>query len=373
MDILTSCLEGKKPNFCVLGAGHGGMAMAAHLSLLGFTVNLYNRTEARIVPVQQREGISLSGEIEGFGRIRKATSDIAEALEDTDVLMVVVPATGHRFMAEVCAPHLRDGHVIILNPGRTLGALEFKQVLREKGCTTDVVVSETQSLLYASRALGPGEAKIFRIKNSVPLASIPAYRIPDVLKVVRQAFPQFVPGTNIFKTGFDNIGAVFHPAITILNASWIEERVDFEFYMQGVSQSVCLIMERMDAERVAVAEAIGINAMSAREWLYRAYHATGRNLYEAMMDNPGYRDIMAPKTLKVRYITEDVPMSLVPMSSLGRMLGVPTPTMDAFIHMASIIHDCDYMSEGRTVERLGIEGMSVRDLRLLAIGEDTGQ
>lgn len=372
MDVLKSLLDGKPPRFCVLGAGHGGMAMAAHLSILGFTVNLYNRTEARIVPVQQREGISLSGEIEGFGHIRKATSDIAEALEDADVLMIVVPATGHRFMAEVCAPHLRDGHVIVLNPGRTLGALEFKQVLREKGCTADVVVAETQSLIYASRALGPGEARIFRIKNSVPLACIPAYRIPDVLKVVRQAFPQFVPGTNIFKTSFDNIGAVFHPAISMLNASWIEERVDFEFYMQGVSPSVCLIMERMDAERVAVADALGISALTAREWLYRAYHATGKNLYEAMMDNPGYRDIMAPKSLKVRYITEDVPMSLVPMSSLGRMLDVPTPTMDAFIHMASVIHGCDYAKEGRTVERLGIDGMSIRDLRLLAIGEEAG-
>lgn len=370
MDILTSCLEGKQPRFCVLGAGHGGMAMAAHLSILGFPVNLYNRTDARIAPVQVREGISLSGEVEGFGRVRKATSDIAEALEDADILMVVVPATGHRFMAEVCAPHLRDGHVVVLNPGRTLGALEFKQVLKESGCAADVVVGETQSLLYASRAVGPGEARIFRIKNSIPLATIPAYRIPDVLKIVRQAFPQFVPGTNIFRTSFDNIGAVFHPAITLLNSSWIEERVDFEFYMQGISASVCLIMERMDAERVAVADALGINAITAREWLYRAYHATGKNLYEAMMDNPGYREIMAPKTLKVRYITEDVPMSLVPMSSLGRMLGVPTPTIDAFIHLASIIHGCDYATEGRTVERLGIEGLSVRELRLLAIGEE---
>jgi opine dehydrogenase len=372
MSILKTCLEGKQPNFCVLGAGHGGMAMAGHLALLGFTVNLFNRTEARIVPVQEREGISISGEIEGFGRVRKATSDIAEALDDTDIVMVVVPATGHRFMAEVCAPHLRDGHVVVLNPGRTLGALEFLQVLREKDCKAEVVVGETQSLLYASRALGPGEAKIFRIKNSVPLATIPAYRIPEVLKVIRIAFPQFVPGTNIFKTSFDNIGAVFHPAITILNASWIEERVDFEFYMQGISASVCTIMEKMDEERVAVAAAIGINAMTAREWLYRAYHATGRNLYEAMMDNPGYRDIQAPKTLKVRYITEDIPMSLVPMASLGRMLDIPTPTMDAFIHLASVIHDCDYMTEGRTVERLGINGLSIKELRLLALGEDSG-
>jgi opine dehydrogenase len=363
-------VEERRPRYCVLGAGHGGLAMAGHLALMGFEVNLYNRTEERLWPVQQRGGIELTGEIEGFGRVGRATSSIEEAIADVDILMVVVPATGHRFMAEVCAPHLRDGQVVILNPGRTFGAIEFKQVLKERGCTAEVIIAEAQTLVYASRAIGPGQVKIFSIKNSVPLASIPAYRIPEVLKLLRSAFPQFVPGTNVFKTSFDNIGAVFHPAITILNAGWIEDKVDFEFYIQGASPSVCLVLERLDAERVAVAEALGIKAMTAREWLYRAYDVAGKNLYEAMMANPGYRGILAPTTLNVRYITEDVPMSLVPMASLGEMLGVPTPTIKSLIHLASVIHGRDYWAEGRTVERLGIAGMSVRELRLLAIGEE---
>ncbi len=33
----------KDQKFCVLGAGHGGLAMAGHLAIKGFTVNLYNR------------------------------------------------------------------------------------------------------------------------------------------------------------------------------------------------------------------------------------------------------------------------------------------------------------------------------------------
>jgi opine dehydrogenase len=58
------------------------------------------------------------------------------------------------------------------------------------------------------------------------------------------------------------------------------------------------------------------------------------------------------------------------MASLGEMLGVPTPTIKSLIHLASVIHGRDYWAEGRTVERLGIAGMSVRELRLLAIGEE---
>jgi opine dehydrogenase len=366
----STAVDGKSPVFCVLGAGHGGLAMAGHLALMGFTVNLYNRTEDRIWAVQQRGGVELQGEVEGFARLNIVTHRIEDAIRDVDVLMVVVPASGHRFMAEVCAPHLKDGQIVVLNPGRTLGAIEFKQVLKEKGCPADVIVSEAQTLIYASRVTNPGQARIFRIKNSVPLASIPAYRIPDVLKVVRTAFPQFAPGTNVFRTSFDNIGAVFHPAISILNAGWIEDKYEFEFYVQGASASVCRVLEKLDEERVAVAAALGINSITAREWLYCAYDATGRDLHEAMMANVGYRGLLAPNNLNVRYLTEDIPMSLVPMASLGEMLGVSTPTIRSIIHLSSILQGVDFWAEGRTVEKLGISGLSVRNLRLLGIGEE---
>ena len=123
------------PSFCVLGAGHGGMAMAGHLSMMGVAVNVYNRSEPRIAPIRLTGGIELSGAVEGFGPISIATTDIAEAINGIDVLMVVVPANGHRFMAEKVAPHLRDGQIIVLNPGRTGGALEFRHVLKQNGVT----------------------------------------------------------------------------------------------------------------------------------------------------------------------------------------------------------------------------------------------
>src|SRR5690554_4008284 len=88
------------PTFCVLGAGHGGMAMAGHLGLMGYKVNLYNRSDERIDPIRFTGGIELSGMVEGFGRINLATADIEEALDGVDILMVVVPANGHRFIAE---------------------------------------------------------------------------------------------------------------------------------------------------------------------------------------------------------------------------------------------------------------------------------
>jgi opine dehydrogenase len=71
----------------------------------------------------------------------------------------------------------------------------------------------------------------------------------------------------------------------------------------------------------------------------------------------------------MRYIQEDVPASLVPIASIGKMLGIETPIINSIITIASAINGCDYWAEGRTVERLGIQNMNLRDLRLFAIGE----
>lgn len=360
----------KKPVFCVLGAGHGGQAMAGHLALMGFEVRLYNRSPERLAPIKAMGGIAVEGEVEGFAKIPVATTDPAEATHGAQVLMVVVPATGHRTMAETVAPYLVDDQVVVLNPGRTFGAIEFRQVLTGQGVKADVTIAEAQTLIYASRSTNPGQVHIFRIKNSVPVASLRAHRIPQVLRLLRTAYPQFVAGDNVFRTSFDNIGAVFHPALTVLNAGRIEEDSDFQFYIDGCTPSVGQALERLDAERVAVAEALGAHAMTARQWLYFAYEAAGRTLHEAIHANPGYRGILAPATLQNRYLTEDVPMSLVPMASLGDMLGVPTPTIKAVTELACALVGVDYWQQGRTVERLGIQGMSVRELRLLAIGEE---
>ncbi|MFQ6092946.1 MAG: NAD/NADP octopine/nopaline dehydrogenase family protein [bacterium] len=363
--------EGRRPKICVLGAGHGGHAMAAHTAHKGFTVNLFNRDEKRIWPVQQLGCIEMKGEMEGLGKLNVVTTDIEKALKDVDVLLVAVPAYGHRYIAEVCAPHLRDGQIIVLNPGRTGGAIEFRQVLKEKAVSVDVVVCEAETFLYACRCVGPGQVHIFRIKNSVPVAALPAFKTVEVMNVLRSIIPQYVPTDNVLRTSLNNMGAIFHPAITLLNASRIEDTLgDFQFYIDGISPSVSHILEELDRERVAVAEALGIRINSARDWLYLAYSAAGECLYEAIQANHGYKGIKAPITVHHRYIFEDVPMSLVPVASLGEMLGVETPTVRAIVHLASSLVGRDFWKEGRTVERLGLKGLSVREIRLMVVAEE---
>jgi opine dehydrogenase len=358
-------MTNEKPVFAVLGAGHGGKAMAGDLAVRGFQVQLFNRTYERIDTIKRRGGIELEDD-KGerlFGPIDVVTSDIGEALESADVIMVVVPATAHRNLATLCAPHLRDGQIVVLNPGRTCGAMEFRQVLREQGCEAQVVVAEAQTFIFASRSMGPVQAKIFRTKNAVPLAALPATDTPKVLEALQHAYPQFIPAKNVLHTSLDNMGAIFHPALIILNSARIEStRGNFEFYIEGVTPTVARVLEVVDRERVTVAAALGIRALTAVEWLREAYAAVGENLYEAIQANPGYRGVMAPRSLAHRYIFEDVPMSLVPISSLGERFGVSTRAIDSLINLASILHRTDYRRRGRTLDKLGLEGLSVSEI-----------
>jgi opine dehydrogenase len=353
-------------NYTVIGAGHGGRAMAAHLALMGFKVTLFNRTFDHIAALKARGGIDLEsaeGGPHGFAKLALVTSDLSEALQDTQMVMVVVPSSAHADVAKSAAPYLRDGQIVVLHPGRTCGALEFSKVLRDQGCTADVTLAEAETFIYASRSDGPAQARIFRIKEAVPLAALPAIRTKAVLEAIQSAYPQFIDGGNVLNTGMNNMGAIFHPALTLLNAGWIEAtHGDYQFYIDGVTPSVARVLEVLDRERVTVASSLGLRARTGLEWLQMAYNTIGEDLHEAIHNQPGYYGIKAPSTLNHRYIFEDVPMSLVPIASLGERFGVSVRGMDAIIRLACIIHRTDYWRRGRTVDKLGIGDLSVSEL-----------
>jgi opine dehydrogenase len=90
----------------VIGAGHGGKAMAADMAAHGYAVRLYNRTYDNIEAIAIRGGIEITFEDgrQDIGFLRCVTSDIAEAIEGVSLIMVVVPASAHRDVALAAAP-----------------------------------------------------------------------------------------------------------------------------------------------------------------------------------------------------------------------------------------------------------------------------
>lgn len=353
-------------NIAIIGAGNGGVCIAAHMAMRGATVNLYDKFDAAIAPIQEKGGVDLKGaEGEGFASLGLVSDDLPAVIKGCELLMVVTPAFAHQELATICGPCLTAGQIVVLNPGRTAGAMEFYTTARKSG-GTDFIVAETQSLIYACRRTGPAEGTIYQVKNTMSLAAMPSNKTGDVLAVIRKYYPQFTAAKDTLETGFLNIGAIFHPGPTLLNIARVEGKEKFRHYVDGISPCVGTLLEAIDQERCAVAAALDTPTLTAVQWLKSVYGEDmpdSIGICDAVRKQRAYKDIMASNDPYVRYITEDVPMSLVPLSELGKIAGVPTPAMDAVIAMTSIIHKTDYRKEGRNLDNLGIAGMDKKALR----------
>ncbi len=348
----------EKITFAVLGAGNGGQAMAGYLSQQGHAVKLWNRSKEKVDAIKDQGGIRLEGQVEGFGKPLLVTTDVGEAAEGAEIIMVALPASAHGDVARLLAPHLVKDQIVVLNPGRTGGALAFRRDLLERGCTPQIVIAETNTFVFASRTVSPGTSHVFGIKKQVTVASLPAYEIGRVTKRLRIAFPQFEPGCSVLFTSLDNMGAVFHPLPTVLNAPRVEYGERFEHYMGGISPAVARVLEQLDGERVAIGEALGVKVRSALSWLTDTYGVGGNSLYEAIQQNKAYAGIYGPDSLDTRYIFEDVPFSLVPLASLAQVAGVATPVIRSAVDLACGLTGQDYWAKGRNAKSMGISTLS---------------
>ena len=83
-------------------------------------------------------------------KVHQVTTEVAAALKGAEIVFVVTPAFGHKTMAELCAPHVEDGQIIILMPGSG-GSLEFARIFKAQGVEKSVA-------LHAPLRCAPGRA-----------------------------------------------------------------------------------------------------------------------------------------------------------------------------------------------------------------------
>ena len=253
----------------VIGAGNGGTAIAAYISSLGVKVNLCDLFPQYLEGIIETKGINLTLNGKTTRQsFNKVTDDMAEAIANVHLIMVVTPSFTHRMIAERCHSALTDGQVVVLNPGRTGGALDFLNTIRSRGCHADITIAETQTLIYSCRKTGPASVEVFGVKKEVALGAFPANRIEQVLKLLHPYYPQFTAAKNCMETSLSNIGALFHPTPVLLNIGRIEnDRNGYRYYWDGITPSVALLINAIDRERMAVARAYGVEVLSAEEWL----------------------------------------------------------------------------------------------------------
>lgn len=346
----------------VIGTGNGGQAIAGWLAMQGHKVSLYGRNEKVVNELNASKCIKLTGAISGNGNLAEITNDLHKSVVDADVIMVVTTANAHGSIARQIARELKDGQVIILNPGRTGGALEFKRALEAAGCTARVNVAEAQTLVYACRLVENGVVNIIGVKDKVLLSAVPSSDTAYVLSKITPVYPCFCAAENVLRTSLENIGAMFHPCVLMFNAATIERNSVFWFY-RDMTPKIADFIEKFDKERLAVGKAYGIELLSVSDWISYAYPGTpGDTLCEKMKNNPAYHDIKSPSTIFTRQLTEDIPTGVLPIMELGEVAGVPVPLMRSMVEICGDLLDIDFRKKGRTLEHLGLAGKTKEEI-----------
>jgi opine dehydrogenase len=338
----------------IIGAGNGGRAFAAYLASHGHKVVLFNRTLSRIKHIAETLQITSEGEIEGTYSIQAVTDDYHVAISDACLILVVLPASAHAEVAMKMAPCLQDGQVILLNPGRTWGAIEVKSIINRARPDLDVYVGETQTLLFTCREIEDRGVQIYKIKDDNPFCFYPEQDNRYVDYLITELFPNMSVADDIKITSLTNIGAIIHPTAVVLNAGSIARQQKFLFYREGLTPEVVNIIEKVDQERCKIVENLDMRPEPFLEWAKKVYGVEFSTYYDAFQNIEPYRDIGSPSTLFTRYITEDVPTGLVPFASMGRYFGIPTPFIDSIILMASSLVGTDFMTTGRTNENVAL-------------------
>ena len=352
-----------KVKVAVLGAGHGGLATAGHIVSRGFPVNIYSPFEKELTPVRERGGIKMEGDVQAFakmedGGIELLTSSLDEAVRDVDLIFVIMPALAHKTIASLIGGSLKEGQILVLSPGRTGGALEFRATLNRYAVKTKFILSEAQTFLYAVESRGPAHVEIMKVKNVVKFAALPAKDTQAALAVVNKVYPEYKAAANVLETSLNNHGMVVHPAPMLLNTGLIDlaaKGQDLRYYRDIISPTMCnLVMQGIDDEKVAIVKAFGLKPTSAKQWYKECYDIDGETLYDVLQNNHYYVGFSAPKHFLAYYhVLDEVPNSLVPMAEFGRLVGVPTPMMDAIINLGSAMCAVDFSNEGRTLDKLG--------------------
>jgi opine dehydrogenase len=368
-----------KTKVCVLGAGHGGSAMAAHLTLLGFDVTVCSLFGRELDPIEEAGGVELVGEeVQGFAKYARIERSLDRAVAGQDLIMIAAPGVAHRVYATLLAPMLADGQAVVLNPGRTGGALEFAQMLTRFACPAEIVLGEVQTFVYAAESRGPASVEILNEKFRVRAAALPATENDRLLGILQGLYPQMEAGENVLETSINNVGGVVHPTTMLLNTHVLEERAagtDLRFYKNQVTPTIAnLVMEPMDAEKIAVGRALGLSELwSVERWYQESYHVTGDGLWDSLMRNPYYEGFHASShLLGYNHVLDEIPNSLVPVSELGAALDVPTPTIDAIVDLACAMCRIDFRKHGRTLEVLGLDGMTADEMLRYVNAEPLG-
>jgi opine dehydrogenase len=353
----------------VLGAGAGGAAATADLTLQGHAVRLWNRSPATLEPFRVLGGVGYEG-LPGTGLAvpETITADLSEAIEGADAALVCLPAIAHEEVA-IRLASAGASLPIVLDPGHTGGALHFRRVFLEAGAALPPLAA-LSTLTYVARKYAPDTVTVSGLAERVHAACLPGGE--RALDLAQELFPAARRAPDVLAVDLADVNLVLHPPGALLGAAWVEATGgDFLFYAEGVTPGVARVIAALDAERLAVARAFGHEL----DPLHREMAAIGTadreaaardDLAGAVRLGQANARIRAPDSLAHRYYEEDLGYGLVPLLELARVAEVETPVASSLVALGGALLGRDLVHEGLNAARLGIDGLD-RDALLALV------
>jgi opine dehydrogenase len=347
-------------NITVIGAGGTGHTLTADLSLFGYNVTLYEEPEFKdkLRDVIERNSIELTGAIgQGIAKVTGITTDIQKALKDAEIILVATRANRHEVIAEKCAPYLKNGQIIVIAPDNG-GTLTFAQVFKKANLNRKVYISGMSGNYYPCRLIGPAKVVVALPRSAKRLAAFPGKDTAHVLRELTrlEKVHKFSAGTNALEMALSAMNLAIHLAASILNTGAIENSGgQYYLYQKGITPSIVKCIDAVARERIELFKVMGYNQISD-------------NIVQKIPKRAEYpeldlfRGLIGPTSMQHRYITEDAPTAQTLMVSLGEQVNVSTPVTRSLVILASILNQADFLKTGRTMEKLGLSGMTVSEL-----------
>ncbi|MBQ7502483.1 NAD/NADP octopine/nopaline dehydrogenase family protein [bacterium] len=349
----------------VLGGGNCAHSLSCYLSSLGIAVRMWVRNLNHLFPcVRNDHHIKAYGKLEGDFSFYSVSNDMAQAVRGCRFIFVATVTTAYRDVAAKLAPFLEKGQIIVVFSSKLAGSVEFENVLRQVNPQTagQVTVVETDAL-FASRLQKNQTVWVRGIKHWNLVCTPRRRDLPAVLPLMQELFPGLLPADNVIQRGLSDFGALAHPLTMIANMNRVDRAEPFLFYCEGFTENTIVLMEELEKEFQAVAEAYNTELLPAKKWLDNYYGCNTESLLKAMCTVPNYQTSQAPTVLNHRYMREDVSCTLVPMHYLAQLAGVNTPIADSVITFAQVLSRDNFYVSGRSLQRLGWDGLSYEEIK----------